>query len=180
MSFKLQFSRPYISFGVPTAHVRIYSVPLSRSSHTMSDHHHHEGCGHEAHGHDHDHGHDEEGSGGGLFSKIDLQNVTVKNSEQPGSNAIKPWHERLDDTVRRYVSATAAESHMRMQLAIESDADDQLIIRIPFTGSVKLRTILIRSGPESQTPSKICLVGFSSPSVSLQHVTKCSAVREQR
>lgn len=68
----------------------------------MSDHHHHhhdDSCGHEhADGHDHDH--DEEGNeSGGLFSKIDLQNVTVLNSEHPGSNAIKPWHERLDDSV---------------------------------------------------------------------------------
>lgn len=44
------------------------------------------------------------------------------------------------------------------QLAIESDADDQLIIKIPFTGSIKLRSILLRSGPESQTPSKLVLV----------------------
>ena len=64
----------------------------------MSDHHHYhnEGCGH-AHSHDHDQ--DDDGNVGGLFSKIDLQNVTVLNSEQPGSNAIKPWHERLDDEV---------------------------------------------------------------------------------
>lgn len=87
----------------------------------MSDHHHHdEGCGHEAHGHDHDHDHDEEGSGGGLFSKIDLQNVSVKNSEQPGSNAIKPWHERLDDSVRRYAVMLAmvnqSRSHVRHRM----------------------------------------------------------------
>lgn len=65
----------------------------------MSDHphHHNDGCSHE-HVHSHDHEQDD-GGAGGLFSKIDLQNVTVLNSEQPGSNAIKPWNERLDDAV---------------------------------------------------------------------------------
>lgn len=102
-------------------------------------HHHHEGCGHE-HA-EHDHSHDEEGGSGGLlYSKIDLPNVAVLNSESPASNAIKPWDKRLDDSV-----------------AIESDADNSLIVKIPFTGTVKLRSILIRSGPESQTPSKLVL-----------------------
>jgi len=64
----------------------------------------------------------------------------VLNSEHPASNAIKPWDKRLDDTE-----------------FVESDADDQLILRIPFTGSVKLRSLLIRSGPGEQTPSKVCL-----------------------
>jgi len=39
--------------------------------------------------------------------------------------------------------------------SVESDADDQLIVRIPFTGSVKLRSILIKSGPGPQTPAKL-------------------------
>ena len=68
----------------------------------MSDrqphHRNNDGCGHE-HAHSHDHDQDDEGNVGSLFSKIDLQNVTVLNSEQPGSHAIKPWHERLDNGV---------------------------------------------------------------------------------
>lgn len=38
---------------------------------------------------------------------------------------------------------------------IESDADDQLIITIPFTGNVKLREILIKAGPAGHTPEEV-------------------------
>jgi hypothetical protein len=31
------------------------------------------------------------------------------------------------------------------------------IIRIPFTGSVKLRSLLLKSGPGEQTPAKVAL-----------------------
>lgn len=55
----------------------------------------------------------------------------------------------------------------RHKNAIESDADDQLIIRVPFTGSVKLKSILLRSGPEDQTPTKIALVRRASSYFSL-------------
>lgn len=53
---------------------------------------------------------------------------------------LKPWDQRMDETV-----------------FVESDADDQLIVRVPFTGSVKLRSVLIKSGPGDQTPSKVAL-----------------------
>jgi len=76
---------------------------------------------------------------GNLYPKIDVANVQVLNSEHPAPRAIKPWSERMNE------------------LYIESDADDQLLIRVPFTGSVKLKSILLRAGPEDQTPSKICI-----------------------
>jgi len=38
---------------------------------------------------------------------------------------------------------------------VESDADDQLIIRIPFIGGVKLRSIMIKAGPAELTPTEI-------------------------
>ena len=34
----------------------------------------------------------------------------------------------------------------------ESDADEQLIVRIPFTGSVKLRSILLKTEPGQASP----------------------------
>ncbi|KDN48705.1 hypothetical protein RSAG8_02692, partial [Rhizoctonia solani AG-8 WAC10335] len=40
---------------------------------------------------------------------------------------------------------------------LESDADDQLILRIPFTGSVKLRGLLLKTGPGDQTAHKVSL-----------------------
>ncbi|KDQ13483.1 hypothetical protein BOTBODRAFT_33501 [Botryobasidium botryosum FD-172 SS1] len=100
-------------------------------------HSHGHGHGDGDHDHDHDHGISDV-QPNSLFSKIDLPNVSVLNSDHPAQNAIKPWSSRLDENTY-----------------IESDADDQLIIRIPFTGSVKIRSILIKSGPEAHTPSKI-------------------------
>lgn len=32
------------------------------------------------------------------------------------------------------------------------------IVRIPFTGSVKLRALLVKAGPADQTPAKVALV----------------------
>jgi hypothetical protein len=64
------------------------------------EHEHHE---HEGHDHDHDHDHDH-GSGGpppnNLYARVDRRNVAALNAEE-GSDpcaALKPWHERLDET----------------------------------------------------------------------------------
>lgn len=44
------------------------------------------------------------------------------------------------------------------------DAHNQgSIIRVPFTGSVKLRSLLLKSGPGEQTPAKVALVRYSNP-----------------
>ncbi|KAG8731742.1 hypothetical protein FRC11_002577, partial [Ceratobasidium sp. 423] len=106
-------------------------------------HRHGQDCGHEHHDHNHDHDHDHDaGSPNNLYSRIDRPNVAVLNAED-GSDpcvALKPWHERLDETKW-----------------LESDADDQLIIRIPFTGSVKLRGLLLKTGPADQTAEKVSL-----------------------
>ncbi|CAG8536003.1 11788_t:CDS:2, partial [Funneliformis caledonium] len=65
-------------------------------------------------------------------------NVRCLNEKEPnsGKNVIKPWNER-DDT-SKYV---------------ESDVDEQLILFIPFTGSVKLKSISIKSGSGNSCPS---------------------------
>ncbi|KAI0059204.1 DUF1000-domain-containing protein [Artomyces pyxidatus] len=97
---------------------------------------------HEHHDHEHDHEHSPEDTGlqGSLFSYIDRSNVVAFNSTGEGSQIIKPWNNRMDENVY-----------------IESDADDQLIIRIPFTGTVKLRSLLLKTGPGDQTPAKVAL-----------------------
>ncbi|KAI9450140.1 DUF1000-domain-containing protein [Lactarius psammicola] len=107
---------------------------------------HHDNHGHNCgeHAHDDDHSHDHTSNGGpsdNLFAHIDRSNVVALNSVHGGSEVIKPWDERMDE-----------------QVYIESDADDQLIIRVPFTGSVKLRSLLLKSGPGDQTPAKVALV----------------------
>ncbi|TCD62899.1 hypothetical protein EIP91_006256 [Steccherinum ochraceum] len=109
------------------------------------NHSHGESCGDESHGHDH-HGHDHgipelQGHRDNLWSYIDRENTVVLNAESgKGSDVIKTWDARLDEEV-----------------FLESDADDQMIIRIPFTGSVKLRALLLKTGPTDQTPSKVAL-----------------------
>ncbi|KAJ3744212.1 galactose-binding domain-like protein [Lentinula detonsa] len=108
-------------------------------------HHHDHDCAHE---HDHDHDdHDSLSTGAqdNLYQYIDRANVMALNADDncKGSDAIKPWHERTsEDKVISFV---------------ESEADDQLIIRIPFTGSVKLRSVLLKTGPADLTPLKVVL-----------------------
>lgn len=53
---------------------------------------------------------------------------------------IKPYDRRNDETAY-----------------VESDADDQLIIRVPFVGAVKLRALLLKAGPADKTPSELHL-----------------------
>jgi len=36
---------------------------------------------------------------------------------------------------------------------VESDCDEQLIVFVPFTGMVKLKSIILRGGPEGTSPS---------------------------
>lgn len=62
------------------------------------------------------------------------------NEQSPGMSikTIKPYDKRNDESDY-----------------LESDADDQLIIRIPFIGGVKLRSLVIKASPEDQTPSEI-------------------------
>ncbi|KAJ6584559.1 PITH domain-containing protein [Mycena capillaripes] len=103
-------------------------------------HQHDAHCGHEATEHDHDHDSTDLGPKDNLFSQIDRDNVVALNASGPGSTIIKPWYERLDE-----------------EKSIESDTDDQLIIRIPFTSSVKLRSLLLKTGPTDQTPLKVVL-----------------------
>ncbi|KAI0249843.1 DUF1000-domain-containing protein [Lactifluus subvellereus] len=103
------------------------------------NHDHGYNCGDHAHGHDHTQT-DAGGPSDNVFVHIDRDNVIALNSTGEGKEVIKPWNERLDERVY-----------------IESDADDQLIIRVPFTGSVKLRSLLLKSGPGEQTPAKVAL-----------------------
>ncbi|KAK0544130.1 hypothetical protein OC846_005607, partial [Tilletia horrida] len=57
-----------------------------------------------------------------------------------GTRTIKPWDQRLDETA-----------------FLETDADDQTINRVPFTGVVKLRSLFVKAGPQDHTPDAIYL-----------------------
>ncbi|KAI8611680.1 galactose-binding domain-like protein [Chytriomyces sp. MP71] len=108
----------------------------------MSHSHSHDGsCGHEAHDHDHEHDHDSPDRGGEftLFQFIDVEHVRAYNEAVDGSakTIFKAWDQRLDETQ-----------------VLESDADEQLILFIPFTGSVKLKSIAVR-GVGEHSPSEM-------------------------
>jgi len=108
----------------------------------MSGHHCHDE--HEdGHGHSHSHAHEtplEDVPRETLYSIIDHQNVMALNVVEQ-VNIFKTWEERNDET--RY---------------LESDSDEQMIIRIPFVdSSVKLLSMLVKAGPGDETPSKIQL-----------------------
>ncbi|KAI0723688.1 galactose-binding domain-like protein [Fomitopsis betulina] len=109
----------------------------------MSHNHDHGSCNDHSDQHDHQHGPPEAvGPRDNLFTRIDRDNVMALNAQDPakGPEVIKPWDQRLDED--KY---------------IESDADDQLIIRIPFTGAVKLRALLLKTGPGDLTPAKVSI-----------------------
>ncbi|XP_070555501.1 PITH domain-containing protein 1-like [Ptychodera flava] len=103
-------------------------------------HHHHGrgGCGE-----DHDHDDDpERGIQYSLYLKIDLNNVECLNEERDGSgkDVFKPWESRLDK--EKYV---------------ESDADEELLFNIPFTGNVKLKGVIVIGGEDDSHPSQMKL-----------------------
>jgi len=95
-------------------------------------------------GHGHGHGHGHGGAGGcdecdhdadpergfeeTLYPYIDLPQVTCLNeiTDGAGRKCLRPWSDRADPD--RFV---------------ESDADEQLILFIPFTGNVKLKAIIV-------------------------------------
>lgn len=94
----------------------------------MSHHHHSGPCGHSHHDDD-SHVTPDSGDQDLLFTSIDRDRILTLNESTPGSGAsiVKPWDRRLDPLPE-----------------LISDADDQLIIHVPFTSSVKLTTLLLR------------------------------------
>ncbi|KAI1784898.1 hypothetical protein LXA43DRAFT_1186179 [Ganoderma leucocontextum] len=126
-----------------TAATTVHEKLQLQRSKMAHNHSHGGGCHDESDDHDHDHGLPEDvGYRDNLFSRIDRANVVALNAEEPGKGpeVIKPWDQRLDE-----------DSYL------ESDADDQMIIRIPFTGAVKLRALLLKTGPGEQTAAKLSL-----------------------
>ncbi|RAL09311.1 PITH domain-containing protein [Aspergillus homomorphus CBS 101889] len=109
----------------------------------MSDHHHH----HHGHGgcHDeHDHSNDiTPAIQSLLYSQVQFDSITTLNEAAPKSGAAiveKTWAERLND-----------------EPELESDADEQLLMYIPFTGQVKVHSLLIYTAPTPSAPKTLKL-----------------------
>ncbi|KAI0378328.1 DUF1000-domain-containing protein [Hypomontagnella monticulosa] len=105
-------------------------------SHCHDEHHHHGG-----HDHDHEHDHSDDLTPAlqhSLYDYIAFDGIiTLNEARQDTGKAIvrKTWYER-----------------MNIEPELISDADEQLIMSIPFTGQVKLHSILIRTSPSDSAP----------------------------
>ncbi|PGH19145.1 hypothetical protein AJ80_04224 [Polytolypa hystricis UAMH7299] len=110
--------------------------------------HHH---GHDHHDHDHGHGHDGHDHShdvtpalqSNLYKQIDFDKIiTLNEAERRSGEGIvkKTWAQRLDEKPE-----------------LESDADEQLLMSIPFTGQTKLHSLLIYSPPTPSAPKTIKL-----------------------
>ncbi|KAI5778212.1 PITH domain-containing protein [Geopyxis carbonaria] len=78
-----------------------------------------------------------------LYHYIEFDKITTFNEATPGTGKAivkKTWEQRLDTST-----------------ILESDADEQLLIFIPFTGQVKLHSILIRASPSPDAPKTLKL-----------------------
>ncbi|KAL1964313.1 hypothetical protein VTN77DRAFT_7133 [Rasamsonia byssochlamydoides] len=108
------------------------------------DHHDHGHCGH-CHGHDgHDHSNDiTPAIQSLLYSQIQFDTILTLNEKVPRSGAAivqKTWAERLNEHPE-----------------LESDADEQILMHIPFAGQVKLHSILIYTAPTPAAPKTLKL-----------------------
>ncbi|KIW09801.1 hypothetical protein PV08_11902 [Exophiala spinifera] len=117
----------------------------------MSSHHHHHDHGHshgDSGGHGHEHGHDhshdlEPALQSNLYKQINFESIITFNEAEPRSGAAivqKTWDERLNE-----------------QPILESDADEQLLMHVPFSGSCKLYSILIRTSDSDSAPMTLKL-----------------------
>ncbi|PUU79743.1 galactose-binding domain-like protein [Tuber borchii] len=113
----------------------------------MADHSHSH-C-HDEHSHDHGggaHDHSDDVTPAiqsSLYKHIDFDKITTLNEATPGSgrNVVrKSWEDRLASTP-----------------IVESDADEELLMFIPFTGLVKLHSILIGADPGVSAPKTLKL-----------------------
>ncbi|KIV78802.1 hypothetical protein PV11_06412 [Exophiala sideris] len=110
------------------------------SSHQHDHHGHDHGHDHgHGHGDGHDHSHDlEPALQSNLYKQINFESIITLNEAEPRSGAAivqKTWDERLNE-----------------QPILESDADEQLLMHIPFGGSCKLYSILIRTSDTDSAP----------------------------
>ncbi|TRZ19051.1 hypothetical protein HGM15179_008080 [Zosterops borbonicus] len=84
----------------------------------------------------------ERGAAWGLYLRIDRQRLQCLNERREGSGAtvFRPWEERRD----------------RSQF-VESDDDEELLFNIPFTGSVKLKGVIVMGEDDETHPAEMRL-----------------------
>lgn len=77
-----------------------------------------------------------------LYRRIDIEKLQCLNESRDGDGKLvfKPWDQRTD----------------RAKF-VESDADEELLFNIPFTGSVKLKGIIISGEDDESHPAEMRL-----------------------
>ncbi|KAJ8273068.1 hypothetical protein GJAV_G00097000 [Gymnothorax javanicus] len=104
------------------------------------------GHGHGGHGHgcccEAEHEPAERGFEYGLYRRIDIEKLQCLNESRDGDGKLvfKPWDQRTD-----------------REKFVESDADEELLFNIPFTGSVKLKGIIIAGEDDDSHPAEMRL-----------------------
>lgn len=63
---------------------------------SCADEHDHSGHDHDGHDHSHD---ISDAQPNNLYDRVDRQNVVALNADTPEPKIIKPWHERMDETI---------------------------------------------------------------------------------
>lgn len=112
--------------------------------HDHSHHHHHDDEHAEAHNHDHSHDDDlVPALQNLLYSQIDFPRLRTLNEDESDQGLAivqKTWSQRLDPTPE-----------------LKSFADEQLLMIVPFTGQVRLHSILIRTSQSEASPKTLKL-----------------------
>lgn len=109
---------------------------------SCNDEHH----DHSGHGHDHDHDHTDDltpALQNLLYDQIDFPKITTLNEEDSNAGRAicqKTWAERLEP-----------------EPELKSSADEQLLMIVPFTGQVRLHSILLRSSSSPSAPKTLKL-----------------------
>lgn len=76
-----------------------------------------------------------------LFQRVEMERVICLNEAEPnsGPRVLRPWHARLDENLPK----------------LESDADEQLLLCIPFLAPVKIKSICVIGGGDIQNPAEM-------------------------
>ncbi|KAG4302986.1 hypothetical protein PCK1_000652 [Pneumocystis canis] len=103
----------------------------------------------------------DENEGLWLFPRIRHDAICTLNEAQAdmGRNIVKSWDERFDTT-----------------RILESDVDAQLIVYIPFMGSVKLKSIVLRCMPDTTSP-QICQIFMNRDDIDFDSVELLTPVQ---
>lgn len=105
----------------------------------MSGDGHGHSCSHEHH--DHAHEGEDDGEAWSLYSQVDLNRAVVLNEATPNSlrNVMRPWHQRCDANLA----------------TLRSDADEQLLIKIPFVSPVNIRSLCVIGAGDMENPATV-------------------------